>query len=352
MKCPNCSSDLKPKTRFCPSCGNNVELLTSGNLVSDSDPKIAALERALGNKYRILRKVGSGGFADVYLGEHTQLGRNVAIKILRGSDDEEMIERFRREARAAAKLSHPNIIDIYDVGDNEDIYYFVMKYIPGDTLAQKMRREKKVMPGSAIEITKQVVDALAYAHDRGVVHRDIKPANVLLDEFGKPVLMDFGIARLSFVGQLTRTGTLMGTPHYLPPEQPLGKPVDGRSDIYSLGIMFYEMLGGRVPFHDDAAIALIYKHINEQARPLGELAPELTEVVHKMIEKLPENRYQSAHDLYDVLDSLSTIYPTRTTPGRRSTPGIAKDTERLFLLADEHRQQNKFANALELYGNI
>ena len=358
MKCPNCSTELKPKTRFCPSCGTNVESYTAENLIPDSDPKIAALEKALGNKYKIVRRVGSGGFADVYLGEHTQLGRHVAIKFLRVAQDEEMIERFRREARAAAKLSHPNIIDIYDVGDNnEDIYYFVMKYIPGDTLSQRMKREKKISPGTAIEITKQLVDALAYAHDRGVVHRDIKPANVLLDEYGKPVLMDFGIARMAFVGQLTRTGTLMGTPHYLPPEQPLGKTVDGRSDIYSLGIMFYEMLAGRVPFHDEAAIALIYKHINEQPPPLKDLAPELatelTQIVHKMIEKSPDNRHQSAHELYDALESLSTLYPTRTTPSRRSsTPGIARDTEKLILLAEESQQQHKYAQALELYGSV
>ncbi len=292
----------------------------------------------------------------MYLGEHTQLGRHVAIKILRVAQDEEMIERFRREARAAAKLSHPNIIDIYDVGDNQDIYYFVMKYIPGDTMSQKMRREKKISPGTAIEITKQLVDALGYAHDRGVVHRDIKPANVLIDEYGKPVLMDFGIARMAFVGQLTRTGTLMGTPHYLPPEQPLGKTVDGRSDIYSLGIMFYEMLGGRVPFHDDAAIALIYKHINEAPPPLSDLAPELsaelTQIVHKMIEKSPDNRYQSAHELYDALEALSTTYPTRHTPSRRSSPGLAKDTEKLILLAEESQQQNRYAQALELYGAV
>jgi serine/threonine protein kinase len=356
MKCPNCSTELKPQTRFCPSCGTNVEAHTAANLVPDSDPKIAGLEKALGNKYKIVRRVGSGGFADVYLGEHTQLGRHVAIKILRVAQDEEMIERFRREARAAAKLSHPNIIDIYDVGDNQDIYYFVMKYIPGDTLSQRMRREKKISPGTAIEITKQLVDALAYAHDRGVVHRDIKPANVLLDEFGKPVLMDFGIARMAFVGQLTRTGTLMGTPHYLPPEQPLGKTVDGRSDIYSLGIMFYEMVAGRVPFHDEAAIALIYKHINEPPPPLKSLAPELatelTQVVHKMIEKSPDNRYQSAHELYDALEALSGIYPTRTTPSRRSTPGIAKDTEKLIMLAEESQQQNRYGQALELYGAV
>src|SRR4026208_2417009 len=130
MKCPNCSAEIKPNTRFCPSCGNNVESLSGKILIPDVDPKVAALEKALGNKYKIIRKVGAGGFADVYLGEHTQLGREVAIKILRVAEDEEMIERFRREARAAAKLSHPNIIDIYDVGDSGDTYYFVMKYIP------------------------------------------------------------------------------------------------------------------------------------------------------------------------------------------------------------------------------
>ncbi len=356
MNCPNCSTEIKPQTRFCPGCGANVELAAAANLISDQDPKIAAFEKALGYKYKILRKLGSGGFADVYLGEHTQLGRNVAIKILRGADDPETIERFRREARAAAKLSHPNIIDIYDVGDSGSIYYFVMKHIPGDTLAQKMRRERKIPPANAIEIIKQLVDALAYAHDRGVVHRDIKPANALLDEFGKPVLMDFGIARMAFVGQLTRTGTLMGTPHYLPPEQPLGKPVDGRSDLYSLGIMFYEMLAGKVPFHDDAAIALIYKHINEQPPPLKsvtpELDPQLTAIVHKMIEKLPENRFQSAHDLYEALEALAEIYPTKMTPTRRSTPGGARDTERLFLLAEEHHQQRKLVQAMEIYGTI
>jgi serine/threonine protein kinase len=355
MNCPNCSTDIKPKTRFCPSCGFNVEAISAKIMVPDIDPKIAALETALGNKYKILRKIGAGGFADVYLGEHTQLGRQVAIKILRVAEDEEMIERFRREARAAAKLSHPNIIDIYDVGDAANIYYFVMKYVPGDTLSTKMRREKKILPAVAIDITKQLVDALAYAHDRGVVHRDIKPANVLLDEFGKPVLMDFGIARMAFVGQLTRTGTLMGTPHYLPPEQPLGKPVDGRSDIYSLGIMFYEMLAGRVPFHDDAAIALIYKHINETPPPLTsiapELAPQLAAIVHKMIEKQQENRFQSAHDLYEALEDLYEIYPSRTTPARRGTTGN-KDTERLMLLAEEHGQQSKFAQALEIYGTL
>ncbi len=359
MYCLNCGNPLKPDTRYCARCGASAPVTRMETMATPQDPRIAAIEQALGHKYKVLRKIGSGGFADVYLGEHAQLGREVAIKILTRSHsaEEEMVERFRRESKAAAKLSHPNIIDIYDVGESREIYYFVMKYISGETLARKMQREKKVPPVDAIYIVRQIADALSYAHEHNVVHRDIKPANVMLDEYGKPVLMDFGIARVQFGGQLTRTGTVMGTPHYLSPEQPLGKQVDGRSDLYSLGIMFYEMLAGRVPFHDDAAIALIYKHINEAPPPLHEVAPELPldlcMIVHKLIEKLQENRYQSAGDLIDALDTLEEIYPIRSTPSsRRSTPGIRRSTDKLVLLAEEHLQQDKLDKALEIYAGI
>lgn len=356
MNCSSCAKPLKEDSKFCPACGTPTG--EEESVPSHQEFRIQVIEKALGNKYKIIRKLGSGGFADVYLGEQTQLGRNVAIKILRVTEAEQNIERFRRESRAAAKLSHPNIIDIYDVGDSGDIYYFVMKHIPGDTLGTMMKREGRMEPTAAIQIIKQLADALAYAHDRGIIHRDIKPANVLMDEFGKPILMDFGIARLELGGQLTRTGTLMGTPHYLPPEQPMGNPVDGRSDIYSLGIMFYEMLAGRVPFEDDAAIALIYKHINSPPPPLSEISPdlrpELVQIVHKTIEKSPDDRYQSAFDLYDALDELSVYYPFRSTPSsaRRSTPSALHDTEKLSLLAKEHLHQEKYLHALEIYSTL
>lgn len=358
MFCPGCGNPLKPDSIYCSSCGVSAPV-TRMETIAPVDPRIAAIEKALSYKYKVLRKIGSGGFADVYLGEHAQLGREVAIKILTRSHsaEDEMVERFRRESKAAAKLSHPNIIDIYDVGESGEIYYFVMKYIAGETLQKKVQREKKIPPAEAIYIVQQVADALSYAHEHNVIHRDIKPANVMLDEYGKPVLMDFGIARVQFGGQLTRTGTVMGTPHYLSPEQPLGKAVDGRSDLYSLGIVFYEMLAGRVPFHDDSAIALIYKHINEAATPLQkvapELPPELCTIVHTMIEKLQEDRFQSAADVIDALDTLARIYPIRDTPSsRRSTPGIKRSTEKLILLADEHLQQNKLDKALEIYAGI
>ena len=321
--------------------------------------QLAQLEAALGGKYKILGKIGAGGFGEVYLGEHTQLHRKVAIKILIHSisSQEDLVKRFQREARSAAALSHPNIIDIYDVGEGDGIYYFVMKYIEGETLSQRMQRDKKMDPAEVIHVMQQVADALDYAHENNVVHRDIKPANVMLDPYGKPLLMDFGVARVQYEGNLTKTGTLLGTPHYLAPEQPLGKPIDGRSDIYSLGIMLYEMLAGRPPFHDENSITLIFKHINEPPQPLNavvpELDPELCFIVHKMIEKSPENRFQTAGEVVDALQKLRDIYPVPTaTGGRRTSPGGAIDTEKLLMLAQEHIDQNKLSKAIEILGSI
>lgn len=355
MTCQKCGTSLRDDAKFCGNCGTPV------GQQEPADPKLHSIEKALNFKYKILKKIGVGGFAEVYLGEHSQLGRQVAIKILRHgfAGEDEMIERFRRESKSAAKLSHPNIIDIYDVGENDGIYFFVMKYVEGETLGKKMQRDKQVAPYEAVSIIKQVADALSYAHDHDVIHRDIKPANVMLDQYKKPILMDFGIARVQFEGNLTKTGTLMGTPHYLPPEQPLGRPVDGRSDIYSLGIMFYEMLAGRPPFHDENSVTLIFKHINEAPPDLlelnPELAPELGAVVHKMIEKLPENRYQSAAEVVEALDALNEVYPvpTPTTGGRGArSSGGSRNTDQLLQLAKENLELQKFDKAIEIYATV
>lgn len=354
MTCQKCGTSLRDDAKFCGNCGTPVGQQEA------ADPRITSIEKALNFKYRILKKIGVGGFAEVYLGEHSTLGRQVAIKILRHgfAGEDEMIERFRRESKSAAKLSHPNIIDIYDVGENDGIYFFVMKYVEGETLGKKMQRDKKMAPYDAVHIIKQVADALSYAHDHDVIHRDIKPANVMLDAYKKPVLMDFGIARVQFEGNLTKTGTLMGTPHYLPPEQPLGRPVDGRSDIYSLGIMFYEMLAGRPPFHDENSVTLIFKHINEAPPPLlelnPELAPELCAIVHKMIEKLPENRYQSAAEVVEALDALNEVYPmpTPTGAGRPRSSGGGRNTDQLLQLARENLELQKFDKAIEIYATV
>lgn len=321
--------------------------------------RLTELEELLGKKYKILSKIGSGGFGDVFLGEHLALRRKVAIKILHGtySAQQDLVKRFQREARSAASLSHPNIIDIYDVGEGEGLYYFVMKYIEGETLAQRMQRGNQLLPAESVHIIRQLADALGYAHENDVVHRDIKPANVMLDAFNRALLMDFGVARVQFEGNLTRTGTILGTPHYLPPEQPLGKPVDGRSDIYSLGIMFYEMLSGRLPFQDDNSISLIFKHINEIPPPIHtivpDLHPELANLLHKMIEKNPDNRFQHAGEIVDALQGMSGLYPAPTpVPTRKSTPSVGRNTEQLLLLAREHLEQDKMSKALEIYSVV
>jgi TonB family protein len=322
----------------------------------NNNPNTIDLEKALGAKYRIITRIGSGGFADVYLGEQLLLSRKVAIKILHAhyARQSDLLKRFEREARSAASLSHPNIIDIYDVGESEGIHYIVMKFIDGETLNQRMHREGILPVPVSIHIIRQLAEALDYAHTNNVIHRDIKPANVMLDPYGRPMLMDFGVARVQVEGNLTKTGTVLGTPHYLPPEQPLGKPVDARSDIYSLGIMFYEMLSGQLPFHDENAVAVLFKHINEPPQPLPtlvpDLNPDLVALVHRMIEKDPTKRPQSAGEVAEVLHALAGIYPPPTPIAvRKSTPGITDNTEQLILLAREHVDQNKLDKALEIY---
>lgn len=301
--------------------------------MSKNSRRLVAIQEALGQRYKIVQRIATGGFAEVYLAEHSQLGRKVAIKVLLPelAAHEDVVKRFQRESKWAAQLSHPNIIDIYDVGEGEsgeDVYYFVMKFVEGETLAQRMERQQRIPPADSILIVKQLAGALAYANEHSVVHRDIKPSNIMLDVFGKPILMDFGVARVQYEGRFTKKGTLMGTPHYLAPEQPLGRPVDGRSDIYSLGIVFYEMLSGRPPFEGENPVAVIFKHVNETAMPLGQLVPELSPklcaVVHKMIEKLPERRYQSAGEVVDDLESLSALYPVPTPATGWRTPGMTQ----------------------------
>ncbi len=333
-----------------------VILLGPITTVTTENPNTIDVEKALAGKYKIISRIGSGGFADVFLGEQLLLSRKVAIKILHAhyARQPDLLKRFQREAKSAASLSHPNIIDVYDVGEAEGVHYIVMKYIEGETLHSRIHREVRISSAAAVHIIRQLAEALDYAHANNVIHRDIKPANVMMDNYSRPMLMDFGVARVQFEGNLTKTGTVLGTPHYLPPEQPLGKPTDARSDIYSLGIMFYEMLAGHLPFTDENAVAVLFKHINEPAQQLSivlpDIHPELENLVHKMIAKEPAKRPQSAAEVADTLQLLSVVYPAPTpVAARKSLPGISENTEQLFLLAREHVDQNKLDKALELY---
>ena len=257
-------------------------------------------------RYRVLNRLGSGGMADVYCAEDLQLGRNVAVKLLyrRFAEDSEFVERFRREASSAAGLQHPNIVGVFDRGEWDGTYYIAMEYLKGHTLKQLVRDHGAMPPDLAVDITIQVLRAAKFAHKRGVVHRDIKPHNVILDEEGRAKVTDFGIARAG-ASDMTETGSIMGTAQYLSPEQAQGQPVSPRSDLYSIGVMLYELLTGQVPFDAESAVTIALKHVSEPPSPPSQLnpavPPALDAVVLRALEKDPALRFADADEFAAAL---------------------------------------------------
>ncbi|MBW3593542.1 MAG: protein kinase, partial [Actinobacteria bacterium] len=260
------------------------------------------------DRYRILRKLGSGGMANVYLAEDEELGRRVAIKILneRYANDELFNERFRREAKSAAALSHPNIVSIYDRGEASGTPYIAMEVIEGRSLKELIVTRGPLAIPLALEYARKILDALRFAHRNGIIHRDIKPHNILIGPEGRVKVTDFGIARAG-ASQMTEVGSIMGTAQYLSPEQARGAPVAAPSDLYSAGIVLYEMLTGQVPFNGDSPIEIAMKHVNEAPPPPSELNPDVTaeldQVVLRALAKDPHDRYQTA-DLFTELTGI------------------------------------------------
>ena len=262
-------------------------------------------------RYKVLRRLGAGGMANVYLAEDQELGRRVAIKILndRHAHDAQFVERFRREAKNAAGLSHPNVVAIYDRGEAEGTYYIAMEYLDGRSLKELIVSRGPAPIPVAIDYARQILAALRFAHRNGIVHRDIKPHNVLVDTEGRVKVTDFGIARAGAASQMTEAGSIVGTAQYLSPEQAKGTAVDQRSDIYSLGIVLYELLTGSVPFTGDTPFEIAMKHISETPEPPSERRPdvprELDFVVMRALAKDPADRYQSAEEMDADLDRVA-----------------------------------------------
>lgn len=261
-------------------------------------------ERVLSDRYRIVKHLARGGMADVYEAEDTLLGRAVAVKVLHANfaSDEAFVSRFRREAQAAANLSHPNIVAIYDWGKDAGTYFMVMELIRGRTLREILRSEGAILPRRAAEISAEAAAALSIAHQHGVYHRDIKPGNIMITDDGSVKVTDFGIARaLDDSEELTRTGAVIGTATYFSPEQAQGLPADERSDVYSLGIVLYEMLAGKPPFTGESPVAVAYQHVSETAQSPDAVNPdaprELAAIAEHAIRKSPADRYQNADEM-------------------------------------------------------
>ena len=272
-------------------------------------------------RYRILRRIGSGGMADVYCAEDTHLGRQVAIKVLhrRFAQDQEFVERFRREAKSAAGLSHPNVVGVFDRGEHEGTYYIAMELLEGRTLKDIVTAEAPLAQERVIDLGLQILQAAGFAHRHGVIHRDFKPHNVIVDENGHAKVTDFGIARAG-ASEMTETGSIMGTAQYLSPEQAQGHAVTATSDIYSIGVMLYEMLAGRLPFDGDSAVAIALKHLSEPPAPISQWRPDvhpaLEAVVMAALAKDPAQRWQSAEDLAAGLESARTQIESSANGGQ------------------------------------
>ena len=263
----------------------------------------------INDRYEIIRSIGEGGMANVYLAQDTILDRKVAVKILRGdlAEDEKFVRRFQREAISASSLNDPNIVEVYDVGEDDGKYFIVMEYVQGLTLKQLIKKRGSLTLPEVVDIMLQLTSAVAHAHESYIIHRDIKPQNVIILEDGRVKIMDFGIAVALNAGEFTQTNSVMGTVYYIPPEQANGGAATIKSDIYSLGILMYELVTGHVPFKGDNPVEVAIKHMNEPIPSICEYDPEMPQSIENIIlrasAKNPKNRYESAWDMHEDLET-------------------------------------------------
>lgn len=314
----------------------------------------------INDRYEVIRSIGEGGMANVYLGYDTILDRNVAIKVLRGdlSNDEKFVRRFQREALSASSLAHPNIVEMYDVGEDDGTYYIVMEFVDGKTLKQLLKKRGTLTLSEAIDIMSQLTDGMAHAHDSYIIHRDLKPQNIMIKDDGQIKITDFGIAMALNSTQLTQTNSVMGSVHYLPPEQASGKGCTIKSDIYSMGIIFYELLTGNLPFRGDNAVEIALKHMREPLPSLREENPAIPQSIENIIRrataKNPKNRYESARSMHeDLLTALDDSrmneevyqykYPENENEGKKGRKALNEEDDEE--IQDEELVDNKMEDA-------
>ena len=321
----------------------------------------------INDRYEIIRSIGEGGMANVYLAQDTILDRKVAVKILRGdlAEDEKFVRRFQREAISASSLNDPNIVEVYDVGEDDGKYFIVMEYVQGLTLKQLIKKRGSLTLPEVVDIMLQLTSAVAHAHESYIIHRDIKPQNVIILEDGRVKIMDFGIAVALNAGEFTQTNSVMGTVYYIPPEQANGGAATIKSDIYSLGILMYELVTGHVPFKGDNPVEVAIKHMNEPIPSICEYDPEMPQSIENIIlrasAKNPKNRYESAFDMHEDLETaldkdrfnepkVTYRYPEKNFDDDKEVikgGRVARNAEK-----DENKKDKRMNKALIVVGSI
>ncbi len=340
MNCYKCKTPIPDNSRFCSACGADVSgdsHAATATMADDGSAELFnKLQVELGDEYILEKELGRGGMAVVFLGHDARLGRKVAVKVLPPEltygGGGSMIERFKREAQTAAKLDHPNIIPVYRVAPGGKLFWYVMKFLDGEPLDHVLEHEGQMTVERTVAIVSQVAEALDYAHQSQVVHRDVKPANVVVDKKGRVTVTDFGIAKALDANTLTASGSIIGTPYYMSPEQCKGKRVGPAADQYSLAVMTYQMLGGHVPFTGDSAVEIVHKHVADPVPPLSVLRPNLPEKVVQVVErglaKTPDERFATVADFARALKAASEgldialAPPLKTGPARMSKTAL------------------------------
>ena len=302
----------------------------------------------INDRYQVIRSIGEGGMANVYLAYDTILDRNVAVKVLRGdlATDEKFVRRFQREAMSASALSHPNIVEMYDVGEDDGNYFIVMEYIDGKTLKNLIKKRGALTVAEVVDIMLQLTSAISCAHDSYIIHRDIKPQNVMILDDGRVKITDFGIAIASNASELTQTNSVMGSVHYLPPEQANGAGATAKSDIYSLGILMFELLTGKLPFKGENAVEIALKQMKEQIPSVCAINPEIPQsienVILKACAKNPKNRYDNVKDMYnDIKTALDEDRINETKQTYKFSEDDLDETKKIESLSEVKKNKKK-----------
>jgi len=329
-RCPYCHEEILEAARKCKHCGEWLEDPPSTSTTSTmaANPETVVRE-ALDPQYEIEKELGRGGMAIVYKAIQRNLGREVALKVLpQGlTHDEKLLERFHREARSAAQLNHPHIVTIFDEGEMNGVHFMAMEYLNGRDLHDIIQEQGPRSADQSISLIAPIAEALGYAHTRETVHRDVKSSNVMVTDVGRPVLMDFGIAHASSESRLTQTGTVLGTPEYMSPEQARGNEIDSRSDLYSLGAVLYETITGELPHTGGHPMSVVYKVLHESYKPPSQINPDcpdwLEQIIAKLLMKDVADRYQTGQEVAKALRSQDPGEPVEVPSGGGETPGSA-----------------------------